>query len=211
MTIILSPGGKPWSDFRRGILMSVRGAPMHVVDYHAQQAAIEFCRDSHCLRSETITLATTDGTDRYTLNPPAEVQIHKLHAAWIDGVEATVLDKEDFQASDPLATASSVFSVCLTTSTTLRTAPAASAGVVITGVLSYVPTEDAAVLDIELFRRWHKEIEAKAKADLLMMPNTPWRDLSNIAYYMDLYNDGVTTASNEAGAVTASPLRVKGW
>ena len=123
MTIILSPGGKPWSDFRPGVMMNVRGVPMHVLDFHIKQAGIEFCEFTNCLRSTSTVLATTDGTGTYTLNPPAEVNINKLHQAWLDGVEVEVLDSQGWVDRDPLAQASKVEGVYLNSPVELLTTP----------------------------------------------------------------------------------------
>jgi hypothetical protein len=211
MTIILSPGGKLWRDFRPGVMMSVRGVPMHVLDYQIQQAAIEFCKFSNCLRSDTITLATTDGGDTYALNPPADVSINNLHQAWVNGVEVDVLDAQGWLDRDPLAAPSVVTGVYLNSPVQLLTAPPAAAGSTITGVVSYVPTDTASVIDSQVFARWHKGIEAKAIAELLLMPEVPWAKPDSAMYFMSLYGRDLTLASNEAGPVKQQSLRARVW
>ncbi len=211
MTIILSPGGKPWSDFRPGVMMNVRGVPMHVLDFHIKQAGIEFCEFTNCLRSSSTVLATTDGTGTYTLNPPAEVNINKLHQAWLDGVEVEVLDSQGWVDRDPLAQASKVEGVYLNSPVELLTTPAGSTGQVITGVLSYVPTVTSSVIDTQVFAKWRRAIEAKATATLLLMTEVPWSDPNGAMYFLSLCGRDMTLASNDAGPVTQRGLRAKAW
>ncbi len=58
----------------------------------------------------------------------------------------------------------------------------------------YVPLSTATTVDDDFYYRWHKAVEAGAKAELMAMPRKDWTDGATALYNKSLFNDGVARA-----------------
>jgi len=70
----------------------------------------------------------------------------------------------------------------------------------------YVPLPTATTVDDDFYYRYHKAIEAGARAELMEMPNKDWSNPAMAIYYKGKYTDGVADAKikKDKGMIKAS-------
>lgn len=201
-----------WADFVPMVLAHAKECPYPLVEQHVTEAAEEFCRRSRAWRSSKVTLLTTQaGVDAYQLASQANGEVHAIHSAWALGQEIDVLLPGDADDTEPAKTGNT-WAIGLEPGSIARLTPAPiTAGVVVTGAVSYAPTRWALGIPRELFQRWGREIADGAAAKIVMQGGKPWSNEGAYNTLKGCFEGGITQASNEAGPVqrVRNRLRVR--
>lgn len=201
-----------WADFVPMVLAHAKECPYPLVEQHVAEAAEEFCRRSRAWRSSKVTLLTTQaGVDAYQLVSQANGEVHAIHSAWALGQEIGVLLPGDADDTEPAKTGTT-WAIGLEPGSIARLTPSpVTAGVVVTGTVSYAPARWALGVPRELFQRWGREIADGAAAKIVMQGGKPWSNEGAYSTLKDCFEGGITQASNEAGPVqrVRNRLRVR--
>ena len=211
MPIILQPTGTtPIATVALKVAPHMRDCPEFTVREAIRQAAIDFCRDSACLRSEKIELVsvTGSGASEFTLPAVANVTYNALHFAWSDGEPIDIIQPGDEAFQSPEETESEKYGVRLYRPNILKCSPVPVPGKTIWGIVSYEPQDTATVLDAQLVSRWGNAIEARAKVLLYKMADKPWGRLDLVDFFQRQYREDVGLASHDAGPINRR-LRVQ--
>jgi hypothetical protein len=213
MPIIL-PGAllQSWSLMVNDIRPHVPGCPQPEIEDRARQAAREFCRRSYCWRSPGVTLLTTV-TDQvlYSYAVPDQAELNAVHTTWDGGTELDVALPGETDDTQPDLSSSS-WKVMVDSETYLRvTPPPDSSGVVVKGTVSYLPKVDATGMPSVIFDKYRLQIASGAVEMLVLQAGKPWSNPAAATFHNSKFERGISEASNSAGPVSRTPLRVKKW
>jgi hypothetical protein len=210
MPIIL-PGASiaPWSDLVSNVLPHTPECPLFEIEDRLRQAAREFCRISCAWRSPNVALLTTVADQvLYTYSTPAQAELNRVHTAFNGDDEIDVALPGEEDDVDPTSSGED-WKITVDSETQLRlTQPPATAGIELTGTLSYVPTNTATGIPTLIARRWQLQIAAGAAALLVVQARKPWSNPAAAAMLSGMFQEGIRSASNDSGPVRRRPIRV---
>jgi len=200
-----------WSEFAPEVLQHAPECPSFIIERHIVAAAREFFVRSHAWRSEKQTLLVTEaGLTLYRARTQANAAVHRLHAAWANGKEVNVLRPGEEDDTPLPAVRNSTWGLSIEPGSLVSvTPPPLTAGIVVTGTVSFVPAKWATGIPRELFTRWGDMIACYAAAKLVMQPGKPWSNPKAYSVLMGCFDDAVREASNEAGPVSRRGIRVR--
>lgn len=173
-----------WSDFYPYVLPYVIGCPNPTVDVHIRQAAIEFCRATHC-DTRTLDPLTTNGVDHlYEIDFPSQTQPLKLLAVAIAGLDYPLVTLEHGQQ---LVREQSAADFCFTRNKrTLDVYPLRLAGESLEVEMVLAPSYNATGIDTDVASPYMSEIASGALASLFLIPKQPWSDSVQAATQFNL-------------------------
>ena len=199
-----------WSTLALDATPHLPGCPAFLIEEQIALAGREFFVQSTIWRSLQITLLTTvAGQAAYALTPPTNGELSRVHTAWNGSDEVAVEIGGQTEDYEPGST-DTEYVIGARAENTLFLSPAPTdAGVVLKGVVSYVPTAGGAGIPTSAYTRWRHGIASWAAAQLVIQAGKPWSNPGNRSALMARFSDAVHEASFEAGPVRRRGLRVR--
>lgn len=202
-----------WESIVRLMAPHLPGCLDQVMEDGAKDAARRFFTDSKVWRQRDKTLATTViGTRTYTVaSIPSSAQIIDVHVAFANGLEVDIGQAGD-EDDEPGTETDSTWSVTPNPPDSIMLTPAPNtAGIVITGTLSYTSSGTATGIPTKVFTLWGREIAAGAVAELQAQPAKPWSNPGVVGDNRQKFRDAVAEASMMGGPINRVSLRTRGW
>jgi hypothetical protein len=212
MPIIIDAGSfAAWSLLNQEAITFVAGCPVFLVETEVKAAAREFLRRSTAWRDRKVDLLTTVADeDEYAYDLPANAELNRVHVAWNGTTEVDVQVPGEEDDSETADTDTEWMIGVLEGGQGFRLTPAAStAGVELTGTVSYVTATNAAGIPQWIYDEWHYGIACGAAARLLKQVSRPWSNPQASVMLQEQFDVAIREASNRAGPVTRRPLRVR--
>lgn len=214
MAIIIDSGTlTEWESIVRLMAPHLPGCLDQIMEDGARDAARRFFTNSKVWRERDKALATTVvGTRTYAVaSIPSSAQIIDVHVAFANGLEVGIGLPGD-EDEQPGTEVDSTWTVTPNPPDSIMLTPAPdTAGIVITGTVSYTSSVDATGIPTKVFSLWGREIAAGAVAELQAQPSKPWSAPAMVGDNRQKFRDAVNDASMMGGPVNRVSLRTRGW
>jgi hypothetical protein len=201
-----------YSLFLPDVNPSTVGCPEFERIARIRDAAQDFCRRSFLWRAREQALFTTVALQEvYDVSGlvPAGAQLLSVHSAWANGCE---VDVEEPGQGDDFApgVAKHCWVVGIDGPAALHVLPAPDAGgVVVTGTLSFAPSDASTGVPDFIFNRWRRDIASGAIQILCAQEGKTWTNPGLAKYHSDCFERGVMHAATLAGPVRRKCLRAQ--
>ena len=197
-----------WSAVSRRLV----DCPVPLIDDALKLAASEFFNASNVWRSPNMTLLTTVAAQTdYAVTPPTNADLNRVHGSWNGRTELVVSQPGDEGDDEPGITNAS-FKIDMRLGNVLTLTPAPDTdGVVIKGIVSYTTSDAAVGIPTLAWLQWTDEIACGAASFLVTQAQKPWSNPTSYAFLRSQFDNAIREASNGAGPVMRSPLRVTPW
>jgi len=202
--------------FYNRVRPAVPKCPTVALISYTRDAAIKFCEKSRYWREDLTAMNAVASQAAYTASPPSSesvvvdvvtvrhngISLEQTSEAYLDSLYSDWRDDTASQADGWFATARDNIS--------LYKAPSAAgtANIELKAVLK--PSKTATTLAQPLYDHYLEEIAAGAKATLLAMPDMPWSNPGEVAYYKDIFDKAIADAKiTAAKGYNRTPLRTR--
>ncbi len=187
-------------------------APTVAIEFWARRAAIDFCRRTLAHQARLASFNTVIGTPEYTLDCGTGLQVAKLLACRVNGLNMRLTTPTELDAlPDPVTTNSTPEAAYLTGTSKLTLYPAPSAVVAVEVRVALEPTAAAAEIADDLFAQYAHAIAYGASAKLAMTPDG--RDERLAAAMSAMFDDeiGRATAAAYFNRARSGPRATPTW
>ncbi|MEK6244018.1 MAG: hypothetical protein AABM33_05900 [Pseudomonadota bacterium] len=195
-----------WSTFFDNVLPYVKGCAVPMAQNKIVEAAIEFCNESFVWKYDHPAVDAVAAQPTYPFVPAANTKIVRIDRAWYDGKNIYPKIEAELDAlykAWPLETGTPLYYI-QDQLESVRLVPFPSAALVGALVMRVClrPTNAAPGLDTQLWERFIDEIAAGALSKLMVMPDKPWTNTGQAAYFSGIFENGKDAARMKA---------TKGW
>jgi hypothetical protein len=193
---------KTWAKWYDEVLSDVAGCSQPLAKNAIRNAAIEFCDRTWVYRVEMGPLAAEANVPDYTLEPPSNTAVVKVHRLWYDKREIFPKTPEELAALFahwPSAVGTPLYFTHRSPDVLLLVPmPEASLQDAITGELAIKPTRASTGISADIHEKYLEDIAYGAKARLFAMSRKPWSDKQLSAYHQGMFDECVGKAKVQA-------------
>lgn len=180
-----------WADFAPYVLPHVMGCPIPVLEHHARQAAIMFCRKTLCHRIDvdSVTLAGSIAD----VSAPVGLRIVKIKSLTVDGREWNLFDaSRGMKLERQDAPGEYAYSK---DNRTLFIHPAPDAGAEIVVDAAVCPSEDSTDLDDRIADSYAGQIGHGIVARIALLPRQEFSDTNVALAHAGLFKSAMDTTA----------------
>lgn len=214
--LIVSPASfTTWATLDLLVAEHVNECPSFMLSDQAKRAARQFFTRSGIWRSPEVALLTTVADQQsYAFTPETNAQLARVYSAWLGEDEIEVAQSGEWSDA-PAATTegdTTATKIEARADNKLWLSPMpTTADDEVRGTVVYTPTTAGAGIPSHAFEEWGPAIAAGAAAWLVAQHNRQWSNPNAAPYLRAMFNEAIDEASNQAGAVRRTPIRVKTW
>lgn len=211
--LIVSPASfTSWDTLAQLVAEHVSECPSFMLTDQIKRAARVFFTKSGVWRSPEMALLTTVADQQsYAFTPETNAQLARVYSAWLDEDELEVGQAGEWSDTPEATTESDTTALKIEAraDNKLWLSPMpTTADDEVRGTVVYTPTSAGAGIPSHAFEEWGPAIAAGAAAKLVGQHNRQWSNPNAAPELRAMFNEAINDASNQAGPVRRTPIRV---